>query len=51
MGLSPEVMYNMFDPVGVLVEAVVLSIEFVNPGGISGVFVDAVGLPLTWWAP
>jgi hypothetical protein len=54
MGFSPEVTYNMFDPVGVLVDAVGLPIDllyaidvFVDPGGVSGVsidFLDAMGV-------
>ena len=46
MSLSSEVTYNIFDPVGVLVDAVGLPIDLVDPGGISGVLADAVGLSI-----
>ena len=41
MGLSSEVTYNMFDPVGVLVVAVGLPIDLMD---VIGVFVDPVGV-------
>ena len=48
-----EVMYNMFDLVGVLVDAVGLPIDlmdvigvFVDPMGVRVVLVDPVGLPI-----
>ena len=39
MGLSLEVMYNMLEPVGVLVDAVGLPIDLMD---VIGVFVDPV---------
>ena len=41
MGLSSEVTYNIFDPVGVLVDAVGLPIDLMD---VIGVFVDPRGV-------
>ena len=41
MGLSSEVTYNIFDPVGVLVDAVGLPIDLID---VIGVFVDPRGV-------
>ena len=50
MDLSPEVTNNMFDPVGVLVDAVGLTIDLMDVidvfADVWGVLVDAVGLPI-----